>query len=264
MTKFLLWFSEWQWLATAAAFLLFAGIEYLLPFRTAGQGRASRWIANLGLYVLGTVAVVLLVPVMSAAGAWLQASLGLRPLVQLGLPVWLLVLVSFLLIDLVGYLTHALFHGVPWLWRLHSVHHSDGILDASTGIRHHPFEAIAAAFVQLMVISVLGLPLLVVLAYGVVASLWQFFSHANIALPEKLDRLVRLVLVTPGMHRVHHSVLMSEGNSNFGMVLSIWDRLFGTYRRRPAVEQKDMALGIEGHVQSKGLPSLMILPFSRK
>lgn len=264
MTKFLLWFSEWQWLVTATAFLLFAGIEYLLPFRAAGQGRINRWIANLGLYAIGLTAVVLLMPIMSTAGVWLQASLGLRPLVQLGLPVWLLVLVSFVLIDLIAYLTHALFHGVPWLWRLHSVHHSDGVLDASTGVRHHPFEAMAAAFVQLMVIAVLGLPLLVVLAYGVVATLWQFFSHANISLPASLDRVVRLVLVTPGMHRVHHSVLISEGNSNFGMVLSIWDRLFGTYRRRPAVEQKDMALGIEGAVQTHGLPSLMILPFVHK
>lgn len=261
MTEFLLWFSEWQWLATAAAFLLFAGIEYRLPFRAAGQGRLNRWIANLGLYAFGLAAVVLLVPLMTAAGGWLQASLGLRPLVQLGLPVWLLVLVSFVLIDLVAYLTHALFHGVPWLWRLHGVHHSDGVLDASTGIRHHPFEAIAAAFVQLMVIAVLGLPLLVLLAYGVVAMLWQFFSHANISLPQRLDRAVRLVLVTPSMHRVHHSVLMSEGNSNFGMVLSIWDRLFGTYRRRPAAEQQVMLLGLNSPQSKPGLLGLLFLPF---
>lgn len=258
MTEFLLEFPKWQWLATAAAFLLFAGVEFLVPRRAQGQGRWRIWLVNLSLYGLVTAAVVLSSPLILKGAAGLQSLVGFPPLVQLGLPAWLLVLVSFLLIDLMAYLLHASFHSFSALWRVHQVHHSDPMLDASTGVRHHPIEALVGGCVQLTLFAVLGLPLLVVLAYGVVMTLWQFFTHANY-LPEPIDRLARLVLVTPGMHVVHHSVRPEEGNSNFGMLLSIWDRLFGTYRRRSVSERQTMALGLEDEQEAYGLGRLLIL-----
>lgn len=258
MADLLMSFPKWQWLATAAAFLFFAGLEGLLPFRSAGGGRLGRWFANLGLMVIGVGVAMVASPLILASAGWIQQATGFPGLVSLGLPPWLLVVVSFLLIDLIAYLQHAVFHLLPWLWRIHRVHHSDPVLDASTGVRHHPLEALIGSFVQLTLLVVMGLPLLVILAYIVITTVWQYFSHANVRLPETADRLIRLVLVTPGMHRVHHSVRMDEGNSNFGMVLSIWDRLFGTYRWRGLSEQSDMVLGIEGQTARQGLLSLLI------
>lgn len=256
-------FPKWQWLATAAAFLLFAGLEALTPRRSAGPGRWKVWFANLSLYAAGAVLVVLIAPLMMQGAALLQGALGFPPLVGLGMPAWLLVIVSFLLIDLIAYLQHAGFHAVPALWRMHRVHHSDPLLDASTGVRHHPLESLIGAFLQLTLFAVLGLPILVVLAYGVATTVWQFFTHSNLSLPEPLDRLARGLVVTPGMHVVHHSVLVEEGNSNFGMVLSIWDRLFGTYRRRPAPERLTMDLGLQGRPEPQGLGALLVSPLRK-
>lgn len=256
-------FPKWQWLATAAAFLLFAGLEALMPRRSAGVGRWKIWFANLSLYSAGAVLVVLVAPLAMQGVAWLQGTLGFPPLVGLGMPAWLLVIVSFLLIDLIAYLQHAGFHAIPALWRMHRVHHSDPALDASTGVRHHPLESLIGAFLQLTLFAILGLPLLVVLAYAAVMTGWQFFTHSNLSLPEPLDRLARGLVVTPGMHIVHHSVQVDDGNSNFGMVLSIWDRLFGTYRRRPAQERLTMDLGLQGRSQPQGLGALLLSPLSK-
>lgn len=263
MAEFLMGFPKWQWLATAAAFLLFAGFEALRPRRSAGAGRWKVWIVNLSLYASGAVLVVLLAPLVMQGATWIQGVLGFPPLVGLGMPAWLLVVVSFLLIDLIAYLEHAGFHAVPALWRMHQVHHSDPELDASTGVRHHPLESLIGAFLQLALFAVLGLPILVILAYAAVMTVWQFFTHSNLSLPEPLDRLARVLVVTPGMHIVHHSVQADEGNSNFGMVLSIWDRLFGTYRRRPAPERLTMELGLLGRAERQAFGRLLLSPLRR-
>lgn len=246
MIELLVQSSHWQLLLTALAFIALAGVEALFPLSGDRGLRGRRWFANAALFLMGFGVVFMASPLILQSAAWVQAALHFPPLTGLGLPVWLLVVVSFLLIDLLAYLSHALFHGAPWLWRLHRAHHSDVVVDASTGVRHHPFEALVSAALQLMIFTVLGVPLLVILAYGLITTLWQFVTHADVRLPEPIDRALRLVLVTPGMHRVHHSVRVDEGNSNFGMVLSVWDRLFGTYRRRPVAERAGMPLGIEG------------------
>lgn len=245
---------------TGLAFIALAGVESLFPLSTERRPRARRWFANLALFLMGFAVVVMASPLIFQGAAWVQGVLHFPPLTGLGLPAWLLVVVSFLLIDLLAYLTHALFHGAPWLWRLHRAHHSDQVVDASTGGRHHPVEALVNAALQLMILAVLGVPLLVVLGYGLIAALWQFVTHAEVRLPEGIDRALRLVVVTPGMHRVHHSVRMDEGNSNFGMVLSVWDRLFGTYRRRAAAERAGMALGVEGGDGATSLTALLADP----
>lgn len=260
MAELLVQSSHWQLLLTALAFVALAGVETLFPLSIDQRPRARRWFANAALFLIGFGVVFLASPLMLQGAAWVRGVLHFPPLTGLGLPAWLLVVVSFLLIDLLAYLTHALFHGAPWLWRLHRAHHSDVVVDASTGVRHHPVESLVGAAIQLMIFSVLGVPLLVVLAYGLITTLWQFVTHADVRLPEPIDRALRLVVVTPGMHRVHHSVRMDEGNSNFGMVLSVWDRLFGTYRRRPAAERAGMALGVEGDVGGASLPALLADP----
>jgi len=252
--------SHWQLLLTALAFVALAGVESLFPLGAERRPRGRRWFVNAALFLMGFGLVVMASPLILKGAAWVQGALHFPPLTGLGLPAWLLVVVSFLLIDLLAYLSHALFHGAPWLWRLHRAHHSDAVVDASTGVRHHPIETLANAAFQLMVFAILGVPMLVILAYGLIATLWQFVTHAEVRLPEPIDRALRLVVVTPGMHRVHHSVQMDEGNSNFGMVLSIWDRLFGTYRRRPAAERAVMMLGVDGGDSAPKLRALLADP----
>lgn len=247
----------------AVALFLFASLEGLVPVRREGANRASRWLVNLALYGLGFGVAWAVSPAILAFAGWVQKILPFPPLVEMGLPDWLLVVITFLIVDLVAYLTHVGFHALPVLWRVHRVHHADVFMDASTGVRHHPIEVLASVALQLILFAILGLPLLVLMAYGAVSGIWQFFAHANLRLPETLDRLVCIVLITPGMHRVHHSVRVEEGNSNFGMVLSIWDRLFGTYRRRPASERRQMPLGIDEPGTRGGLMAMLVLPFRR-
>ena len=260
MAELLVQSSHWQLLLTALAFVALAGVESLFPLGAERRPRGRRWFANAALFLMGFGLVIMASPLILKGAAWVQGALHFPPLTGLGLSAWLLVVVSFLLIDLLAYLSHALFHGAPWLWRLHRAHHSDAVVDASTGVRHHPVETLAGAALQLTIFAILGVPLLVVLAYGLIATLWQFVTHAAVRLPESIDRALRLVVVTPGMHRVHHSARMDEGNSNFGMVLSVWDRLFGTYRRRPAAERADMVLGVEGDDGAPHLTALLADP----
>ena len=260
MAELLVQSSHWQLLLTALAFVALAGVETLFPLSGDRRSRGRRWFANFALFLIGFGVVFLASPWMFRGAAWVRDLLHFPPLTALGLPGWLLAVVAFLLIDLLAYLAHALFHGAPWLWRLHRAHHTDAVVDASTGVRHHPVESLVGAALQLTIFAILGVPFLVVMAYGLISTLWQFVTHADVRLPEPIDRALRLVIVTPGMHRVHHSVRMDEGNSNFGMVLSIWDRLFGTYRRRPAAERAGMALGVEGAESAPGLTALLVDP----
>lgn len=245
----------------AVALFLFAALEGAIPVRREGADRARRWLVNLILYGLGFALAWAVSPAVMAMAGWVQKTLHFPPLVEMGLPNWLLVLITLLVVDFVAYLSHVAFHGLPILWRVHKVHHADPFMDSTTGVRHHPLEALISVALQLSLFAILGLPLLVVLAYGAFSGVWQFFAHSNIRLPEPLDRLMRLVLITPGMHRVHHSVRMEEGNSNFGMVLSVWDRLFGTYRRRPVSERAEMALGLDDPKTRGGLFAMLVLPF---
>ncbi|WP_426038328.1 sterol desaturase family protein [Brevundimonas sp. DC300-4] len=255
--------NRWQLAVTAVVFVLCVGAEQLWPQVRGRDAQRKRWIVNLLLFGVGFGALLLLAPWIQQLAVVVDRFIPFPPLVSMGLPVWLLILVSFLLIDVLAYLTHLTFHSVPLLWRLHRTHHSDPLMDASTGVRHHPLEAIVGGVAQFCILAILGVPLLVILGYGVVAGVWQFVTHMDVALPEPIDRVARLVIVTPGMHRVHHSVRMDEGNSNFGMILSIWDRLFGTYRRRAVIERCTMALGVGGFVPATDIVGSLREPFRR-
>lgn len=231
--------------AFAGVLALMAGLEAWFPRRRRGFRRRLRWPGNLGVVALDALTVRVLFPT-AAVGATLTAEargIGLLP--ALGLPAPLAVAIAVVLLDLAIYLQHVLFHAVPALWRLHRMHHADLDFDVTTGLRFHPVEIILSMALKLMVVVALGAPALAVLLFEVLLNATSMFNHANLRLPSWLDRVLRLVLVTPDMHRVHHSVTVRETNSNFGFNFAIWDRLFGTYRADPEAGHEAMQIGIE-------------------
>ena len=226
-------------------FVLLALAEGLRPRRRWEAGKAGRWATNLGLAVANTFVVRLVLPA-GAVGVALAAEArgwGLFP--ALALPAWLAVPLAVLALDLVIYGQHVLFHQVPVLWRLHGVHHGDHDFDVTTGLRFHPLEALLSLGLKAAAVAVLGAPAVAVLAFEVLLNVTSMFTHANARLPPALDRALRFVLVTPDMHRVHHSTDPRETNSNFGFNLPWWDYLFGTSRPEPAAGQEGTETGLE-------------------
>lgn len=224
---------------------LMAAAEVRSPRRRREIPRVFRWSNNLALVVLDTAIVRLVFPVLAVGVAALAEHQGVGLLNALAVPGWLAVLVAIVLLDLVVYLQHVLFHAVPALWRLHRVHHADTEIDVTTGLRFHPIEILLSMALKLGTVAALGAPPVAVLLFEVILNGMAMFNHANLALPEPLDRALRLVLVTPDMHRVHHSIDPVETNSNYGFNLSLWDRLLGTYRAQPAAGHIGMTIGIE-------------------
>ena len=222
-----------------------AGLEAALPRRRRSFGRLRRWPNNLGVVVVDTLVLRLVFPTAAVGVALAAEARGIGLISWLGLPQPLAVLLAVLLLDLAIYLQHVLFHAVPALWRLHRMHHADLDFDVTTGLRFHPVEILLSMVIKLMVVVALGAPAVAVLVFEVLLNATSMFNHANLRLPAWLDRALRLVLVTPDMHRVHHSVLPRETNSNFGFNLALWDRLFGTYRAQPAAGHEAMTIGIE-------------------
>jgi len=178
-------------------------------------------------------------------------------------PYWAAVLISVVVLDLAIYLQHVMFHALPALWRLHMVHHADLDLDVTSGSRFHPIEIVLSMFIKLGVISVLGPPLLAVLIFEVVLNALAMFNHANARLPLSLDRVLRWIIVTPDMHRVHHSVEKPEHNTNFGFNLSCWDRVLGTYKDQPEKGHEGMTIGLKSFRERswQSLPRLLSMPF---
>jgi sterol desaturase/sphingolipid hydroxylase (fatty acid hydroxylase superfamily) len=230
--------------AFAGIFAVMALWEVLAPRRRQVVGRRRRWPANLGIVVLDSVLVRLMFPT-AAVGVALYADTHSWGLFHaLGVPGWLAVAASLVLLDLTIYLQHVVLHAVPLLWRLHRMHHTDLEFDVTTGARFHPLEILLSLVIKLGVIVALGAPAVAVLAFEVVLNVTSMFNHGNVRLPRQLDRMLRWLLVTPDMHRVHHSWHPDETNSNFGFNLSWWDRLFGTYRASPRDGQIGMTIGI--------------------
>ncbi len=231
--------------AFLGVFLVMAGWELLAPRRTLAVGRAGRWPANLGVVVVATLLVRVLLPTGVVALAMVAEERGWGLLRLAGLPHWATVLLAIVLLDLVIYAQHVLFHGVPALWRLHRMHHADLDVDVTTGVRFHPVEILLSIGIKLGAVAILGAPLLGVLLFEILLNASSLFNHGNVRMPERLDRVARWLVVTPDMHRTHHSAVPSETNSNFGFNLPWWDRLFGTYRAAPAAGHEAMRLGLE-------------------
>ncbi len=219
--------------------------EYLAPKRQPAFSKLRRWTTNLGLSVLNGLMLRLLVPVLAVgAAAWAEShSIGLLNL--LGLPYLLSCLIAFILLDLLIYGQHVLFHHVPIFWRLHQVHHADPDIDTSTGIRFHPVEILLSMAIKIGAVILLGAPTVAVIVFEIVLNATSLFNHGNVRLPGWVDCLIRRVIVTPDMHRVHHSVIRRETDSNFGFNFSIWDRLFGTYREAPEQGHLGMEIGLQ-------------------
>ena len=230
--------------AFAAVFAVMASWEFVAPRRTWTVGRAARWPSNLGIVVVDALAVRILIPTAAAGVALLAEAHRFGLFHWLGWPTVLAGLVGFLVLDLVIYGQHMAFHHVPWLWRLHRVHHADLDVDVTTGVRFHPVEILLSMVVKMATVALIGIPVAAVVAFEVVLNATAMFNHANVVLPAWLDRIVRLILVTPDMHRVHHSVIRGETDSNFGFNLPWWDRLFGTYRAEPAAGHDGMTIGL--------------------
>lgn len=237
--------------------------ETLAPRRPLSVSRGFRWLHNLALIAVGTVALRLLFPVLAVAFAAIARDNGWGLFNLVHVPYWLAVAVSFAVLDFVIYLQHRLFHAVPTLWRLHMVHHADPDIDASTGIRFHPIEIVLSMAIKFCAIALLGAPALAVILFEIVLNATSMFSHANWRLPLGLDRVLRLALVTPDMHRVHHSVIRRETDSNFGFNFSFWDRLCGTYRAQPEAGHDRMTIGLSQYQDQRRQSVLwmLLLPF---
>lgn len=216
--------------------------ELAAPLRRAEIPRVVRWTNNVALVVVDGLVVRLAFPVLAVGAAvWAEArGIGLLP--ALGWPGAVAILVTLVALDLAIWVQHRVFHAVPLLWRLHRMHHADLDFDATTGLRFHPVEVLISMAIKIAVVVALGAPPVAVLVFEVLLNATSVFNHGNVALPARIERIVRAAVVTPGMHRVHHSAIPEETNSNFGFNLSVWDRLFGTYR--PAPRDGDLAMTI--------------------
>jgi sterol desaturase/sphingolipid hydroxylase (fatty acid hydroxylase superfamily) len=232
-------------LAFAGIFAAMAASEIAAPRREQQLGRAGRWPSNVGVVILDTVLVRLVFPTTAVGLALLAEARGWGLFHALELPVWAGVPLAVIALDLAIYLQHVLFHAVPALWRLHRMHHADLEFDVTTGARFHPIEILLSMGIKLGVIAALGTAAIGVLLFEVLLNATSMFNHSNVRMPNRLDRVLRWIVVTPDMHRVHHSIAERETNSNFGFNLPWWDRLFGTYRDQPAAGHLGMTIGIE-------------------
>lgn len=245
-------------------FCLLVVLEFLAPRRPFALPRLRRDAVNLGLTLLNNALLYLLLPA-AAVGAAVAAREGGRGLLNLApLPAPAAFIAAFLFLDLVIYLQHRLFHRRTLLWRLHRVHHADEELDVTTGSRFHPVEILLSMLIKMAAVAVSGAPPAAVAAFELALAGTSLFNHANIRLPSRLDAMLRLLVVTPDYHRVHHSVERDETDSNFGFNLPWWDRLLGTYRAQPRGAHETMPLGLKEFRGPEwiSLPRLLALPFS--
>jgi sterol desaturase/sphingolipid hydroxylase (fatty acid hydroxylase superfamily) len=241
--------------------------ESVKPNRLSPVSKGKRWLSNFSMVLLGTVVARLMIPTGLAAmtifaqnnhiGLWNHVSANL----------WLSVTVTVLLLDCLIYWQHRLFHCIPMLWRIHMVHHADPHLDASTGLRFHPLEIALSLMVKIAAVLLLGAPVLAIFIFEILLNATSIFNHSNIKLPVKIDKLLRALIVTQAMHRIHHSQVTAETDSNFGFNLSIWDRLFGSYTEEAKTGDDAIKLGLKEYSSPKtntSLKALLLMPFKQK
>ena len=248
-------------------FVIMALWELLTPCRALTVSKAVRWVNNLGLVAVNTIILRLLFPAAALGMAVFAAEQGWGLLNHFQVPFWPSTLIALVAMDLVIWTQHVMVHAIPLLWRLHRVHHADLDYDLTTGARFHPLEIILSMLIKFAAIMVLGPPVEAVILFEVILNGMAMFNHANVRLPARLDRMLRWLVVTPDMHRVHHSIEDDETNSNFGFNLSWWDRLFGTYRDQPRQGHRGMTTGIRHYRDPREvswLPGLLALPFRGK
>jgi sterol desaturase/sphingolipid hydroxylase (fatty acid hydroxylase superfamily) len=227
--------------------LVFAALvlwEWFAPRRRLSVGRKPRWPGNLGVLAIDIVAARLLVPTAAVGVALLVAGRGWGLSSFIGLPSWASIVLGVIVLDLVIYTQHVVFHHVPVLWRLHRMHHADLDIDVTTGVRFHPLEILLSLAIKIAAVAALGVPAVAVLIFEVLLNASSMFNHSNVALSPRLEPIARWIIVTPQMHQVHHSIERAETDSNFGFNLPWWDRLFGTYREAPTAGEHGMIIGL--------------------
>lgn len=259
---------EWQirLAAFAGTLTLVAVWEVIWPRRQLLIGKARRWLNNLALVALNTLVVRILFPFGAAGAAHLAGERGWGMLNQFEIPWMLAVAIGVVALDFVIYLQHVMFHSLPLLWRLHRMHHADLDIDTTTGLRFHPVEIVLSMLIKIAAVALLGPPVLAVIIFEIVLNAGAMFNHGNIRIPLAIDRVLRWLIVTPDMHRVHHSIHAHESNSNFGFNLPWWDRLCGTYRAQPADGHEAMRIGIttfQSEQTCQGLIGMLKIPFLR-
>ncbi len=248
-------------------FAVMAAWEILAPKRALTVSKTVRWINNLGLVFFNSFVLRLVFPAAAVGMAAFAGEQGWGLLNYYQVPLFVAIVVSVIVLDFIIYLQHVMVHAVPALWRLHRVHHADPDYDVTTGARFHTFEIILSMLIKFATIIVLGPPIVAVIIFEVVLNATAMFNHSNVSMPKGLDRVLRWFVVTPDMHRVHHSVEDDEANSNFGFNLPWWDRLFGTYRDQPRGGHQGMTIGIHQYrsiKQVSWLPGMLALPFIGK
>jgi sterol desaturase/sphingolipid hydroxylase (fatty acid hydroxylase superfamily) len=238
--------------------------ELVSPKRTLTASKAGRWGNNLGIVLIDNVMIRLLTPAAALGMAVAARQNGWGLLNHFHVPAVPAIIIGILFLDMVIYLQHLMFHAVPLLWRLHMVHHADLDIDVTTGLRFHPIEILISMGIKVAAVAVIGPPMTAVLIFEVILNGTAMFNHGNVSMPGALDRVVRLFVVTPDMHRVHHSVTIRETNSNFGFNFPWWDRIFGTYRAQPVAGHKGMTIGLAQFRDPRKLTllHLLVLPFT--
>ena len=248
-----------------AVFAIFAIWELIAPRRKQYYSKSLRWLNNLSITTINVLITRFLIPVTVIYVALFSQSsnLGLLNLVEL--PEIVAIIIAVLLLDLSIYIQHYIFHKVDFLWRLHRMHHADLEFDVSTAIRFHPVEIILSLVIKMAVVVAIGAPAVAVLLFEIVLNASSMFNHANIRIPRSIDRFLRLFIVTPDMHRVHHSIIRKETNSNFGFNLPWWDYIFRTYRDQPKDGHLEMTIGIESFRDQRELwlDRLLLQPFKK-
>jgi sterol desaturase/sphingolipid hydroxylase (fatty acid hydroxylase superfamily) len=243
--------------------VLMATWEFLAPRRQLQTSKPMRWFSNLGIVAIDTLFLRLFLPLFALDVAIQAEKGGWGLLNHVSMAYWLKVAMGVVVLDLAIYLQHAMFHGLPVLWRLHMMHHSDLDFDVTTGVRFHPGEVLLSMGIKMIAVFLAGISAVGVLIFEVLLNATSLFNHGNVRLPGNIDRWLRLLVVTPEMHRVHHSVVIRETNSNFGFNLPWWDRLFGTYKSQPAAGHINMTIGLSQFRDPRGLTlfRLLALPF---
>jgi sterol desaturase/sphingolipid hydroxylase (fatty acid hydroxylase superfamily) len=250
----------------AGVFVLVAVCELLAPRRVLNTSKMRRWITNLGITFLNTAILRVVLPAGALGMAVLAQERNWGILNNVHVPYAWAVAATVVAMDFTIYLQHVMFHAVPVLWRLHKMHHADLDFDLTTGTRFHPIEMILSMGIKIGVVALLGAPTLGVLVFEILLNATAMFNHGNLRLPLGVDRVLRWLVVTPDMHRVHHSIIREETDSNYGFNLPWWDRLLGTYRAQPAVGHDGMTIGLEAYRDPKRVTfwRLLVLPFVRE
>ena len=247
-------------------FIIMAISEVIAPKRKLTAPKAARWFTNLSITFLNSLLLRWLFPVLAIGMAYVAKEHGLGILNKIEMPEYLSVLIAVLFLDFIIYAQHYAFHMLPHPWKLHMMHHTDMDLDVTSGARFHPIEIMLSMFIKVSIVMIIGAPPLAVLIFEVMLNATAMFNHSNVNIPVGVDRIVRLFVVTPDMHRVHHSVIIRETNSNYGFNFPWWDRIFGTYNDQPEKGHHGMTIGLPNFRDAEALvfPKLLKIPFQDK